>query len=400
MARLTGEQLREVMKQFGVTEVWSWSKVDCAINSLYEYLLKYILRVKEDRTDCAYATMGGICHSVIEDFYSGKIQFTDMIEQFNDGWLTAIDIADLKFDRNDVTKNNSISEKYKLNLEHFFRNHQKIPHEVLLEQFMAAMIGGHLFQGYVDARYTDDEGNIHIVDWKTSTKYSGKAAEEKCGQLVVYAISELQKGVPMDKIKICWNFLKYVSIQYQQKNGAIKTRDVERCKIGESLQSNAKVWLKEFGYANQMDDYLKLLLDTNSIEVLPEEVQKKYVISDCYVYVPLTKELIDKWTNVIVTTIADIKLREADYKETKNDRAFWDSDESVQAQSYYFATLCGYSPALHLPYKAYLEKLDAAKSGANMYSGVGTASDDVSATDKVICNNDKDNVDLSWLDSI
>ena len=101
-----------------------------------------------------------------------------------------------------------------------------------------------------------------------------------------------------------------------------------------------------------------------------------------------------------MTTIADIKLREADYKETKNDRAFWDSDESVQAQSYYFATLCGYSPALHLPYKAYLEKLDAAKSGANMYSGVGTASDDVSSTDKVICNNDKDNVDLSWLDSI
>ena len=39
MARLTGEQLREVMKQYGVTEVWSWSKVDTAINSMYEYLL-------------------------------------------------------------------------------------------------------------------------------------------------------------------------------------------------------------------------------------------------------------------------------------------------------------------------------------------------------------------------
>lgn len=399
MARLTGEELRAVMKKYGVNELWSWSKVDTAINSMYEYFLKYVLRIKEDRTDCAYAPMGGICHSTIEDFYSNKIKFKEMIEQFNDGWMTAIEIAELKFDRNDATKNSNIASKYKENLDHFFRTHKKIPFNVVLEKFMTAKIGDHVFQGYIDAIYKDAEGNYHIVDWKTSTKYSGKTAEEKCGQLVVYAIGLNQAGVPMDKIKICWNFLKYVSIQYQQKNGVVKNREVERNKIGESLQSNAKVWLKEKGYADQMDDYLKLLLDTNSIEVLPEDVQAMYTISDCYVYVPLTQTLIDRWVDTIITTIADVKLREADYAETKNDRAFWDTDESVQAQSYYFATLCGYSPNLHLPYKAYLEKLDAAKNGS-MYNGVGSESDDVvTTTDKVI-HKDQDNVDLSWLDNI
>ena len=401
MARLTGEELRAVMKKYGVDELWSWSKVDTAITSMYEYFLKYVLRIKEDRTDCAYAPMGGICHSTIEDFYSGKIKHEDMIEQFSDGWITAIDIADLKFDRNDAEKNNSISGKYKMNLEHFFRTHKKIPYNVVLEKFMTAKIGDHVFQGYIDAIYKDADGNYHIVDWKTSTKYSGKTAEEKCGQLVVYAIGLNQAGVPMDKIKICWNFLKYVSIQYKQKNGVVKTREVERNKIGESLQSNAKVWLKEYGYADQMDDYLKLLLDANSIEVLPEEVQKMYTISDCYVYVPLTQALIDRWVNTIITTIADIKLREADYAETKNDKAFWDTDESVQAQSYYFATLCGYSPNLHLPYKAYLDKLDAMKSGANMFNGVGSGSEDeVPTTNKDIQQKSDGNVDLSWLDSI
>lgn len=401
MARLTGEELRAVMKKYGVDELWSWSKVDTAITSMYEYFLKYVLRIKEDRTDCAYAPMGGICHSTIEDFYSGKIKHKDMIEQFSDGWITAIDIADLKFDRNDAEKNNSISGKYKMNLEHFFRNHKKIPYNVVLEKFMTAKIGDHVFQGYIDAIYKDADGNYHIVDWKTSTKYAGKTAEEKCGQLVVYAIGLNQAGVPMDKIKICWNFLKYVSIQYKQKNGVVKTREVERNKIGESLQSNAKVWLKEYGYADQMDDYLKLLLDANSIEVLPEEVQKMYTISDCYVYVPLTQALIDRWVNTIITTIADVKLREADYAETKNDKAFWDTDESVQAQSYYFATLCGYSPNLHLPYKAYLDKLDAMKSGANMFNGVGSGSEDeVPTTNKDIHQKPDGNVDLSWLDSI
>lgn len=398
MARLTGEELKAVMKKYGVDELWSWSKVDTAINSMYEYFLKYVLHVKEDRTDCAYAPLGGICHSTIEDFYSGKIKHEDMIEQFGDGWITAIDIADLKFDRNDEEKNKNIAGKYKDNLVHFFRNHKKIPYKVVLEKFMTAKIGEYVFQGYIDAIYKDKDDNYHIVDWKTSTKYSGKTAEEKCGQLVVYAIGLNQAGVPMDKIRICWNFLKYVSIQYQQKNGAVKTREVERNKIGESLQSNAKVWLKEKGYADQMDDYLKLLLDANSIEVLPEEVQKMYTISDCYVYIPLTQTLIDRWVNTIITTIADIKLREADYTETKNDRVFWDTDESVQAQSYYFATLCGYSPNLHLPYKAYLEKLDAAKNGS-VYNGVGSDSEDIPTVNKDI-SKDKDNVDLSWLDSI
>ena len=401
MARLTHEELNKVMEKYGVNELFSWSKVDTAINSLYEYFLKYVLHIKEDRTDCAYAPLGGISHSVIEDFYNGTIKHEDMIESFNSGWITAIDIADLKFDRNDESKNRNISEKYKLNLEHFFMNHVPIKYKVALEKFMTAKIGDYVFQGYIDAIYKDDNGNYHIVDWKTSTKYSGKTAEEKCGQLVVYAIGLNQAGVPMDKIKICWNFLKYVSIQYEQANGAIKTREVERCKIGESLQANAKTWLKKLGYADQMDEYLKLLLDTNNISCLPEDVQKKYVISDCYVYVPLTEKLIDKWKDVIILTIKDVKMRETDYNETKSEMCFWDTDESVEKNSYYFATLCGYSGSVHKPYGKFLEKLESKKNGEDMFDGVGNKDIITETTDKVICNNKTDdNIDLSWLNNI
>lgn len=402
MARLTSEELKKVMEKYGVNELFSWSKVDTAINSLYEYFLKYVLHIKEDRTDCAYAPMGGISHSVIEDYYNESIKYEDMIENFDSGWTTAIDIADLKFDRNDESKNKNIAEKYKLNLEHFFKNHVPIKYKIALEKFMTAKIGEYILQGYIDAIYKDDDGNYHIVDWKTSTKYSGKTAEEKCGQLVVYAIGLNQAGVPMDKIKICWNFLKYVSIQYEQANGAIKTREVERYKIGESLQSNAKTWLKKFGYADKLDEYLKLLLDTNSISCLPEDVQKKYVISDCYVYVPLTENLINKWKDTIVLTIKDVKLREEDYSKTKSEMCFWDTDESVEKNSFYFATLCGYSGNLHKPYGKYLEKLEARKNGEDMFSGIGNNENIVSeSTNKIICNNKTDEeTDLSWLDNI
>lgn len=402
MARLTSEELQTLMKNEGVSRIWSWSKWNCFHTSPYEYFLKYILHKKEDRTDCIYTTTGGIAHDIMERRYTGKLSYEQMIDDFEDGWVTAFNIAEMKFDRNSPEKNDKISQKYYENLKHFFMNHTPLKYKPVIEQFVKAKIGDNLFQGYIDVCFKDDEGNFNILDWKTSSIYKGKKAENECGQLVVYAIGLNQQGVPMDKIRICWNFLKYVSIQYEQANGAVKTREVERCKIGESLQTNAKMWLNKLGYADQVDDYLKLLLDTNGIECLPKEVQEKYIISDCYVYVPLTDELINRWKETIISTINDIELREKDYEETQSDKAFWDTDESVEAQSYYFSTLCGYSPNLHLPYKAYLERTEKAKDG-DVFSGVGSStveSSPVVQTNKVIHQKDPENVDLSWLDNI
>lgn len=402
MARLTSEELQTLMKNEGVSRIWSWSKWNCFHTSPYEYFLKYILHKKEDRTDCIYTTTGGIAHDIMERRYTGKLPYEQMIDDFEDGWVTAFNIAEMKFDRNSPEKNDKISQKYYENLKHFFMNHTPLKYKPVIEQFVKAQIGDNLFQGYIDVCFKDDEGNFNILDWKTSSIYKGKKAENECGQLVVYAIGLNQQGVPMDKIHICWNFLKYVSIQYEQANGAVKTREVERCKIGESLQTNAKMWLKKLGYTDQVDDYLKLLLDTNDIKCLPKEVQEKYIISDCYVYVPLTDELINRWKETIISTINDIELREKDYEETHSDKAFWDTDESVEAQSYYFSTLCGYSPNLHLPYKAYLERTEKAKDG-DVFSGVGSStveSSPVAQTNKVIHQKDPENVDLSWLDNI
>ena len=209
-------------------------------------------------------------------------------------------------------------------------------------------------------------------------------------------------GIPLDKIKINFNFLKYCTIKYEQKNGDIKYRNVERCKIGESLQSNAKTWLKAFKY--EPDEYLKLLLDTNNIECLPAEVREKYEITDCYVYIDLTNDLVNKWVDTVTSTIRDIALREKDYEETKSDKCFWDDEDSVKAQSYYYSNLCGYSVNKLLPYKAYLDKLEEMKNGGSLFDGVGSDNnDDIIMTTKIVDNSrNKNNVefDLSWLDNI
>lgn len=397
MARKTYEELKKIMEQENCSRIWSWSKFNCFKTSPFEYYLKYIKHAEEDRQDCIYTSTGSLAHDIIEKFYTGKIKYEDMIGEFEDGWVTLYNIAQLKFDRNNEEKNNSIGEKYYLNLQHFFKNHTVLKFKPILEQFVKVKIGSHLFHGYLDCCFKDDDDVYHIIDWKTSTVYKGDKAKKECGQLIMYLLALIEAGVPIDKIRIAWNFLKYCTVQYEQANGEVKTRDIERFELGQKLQANLKVWLKKLGYKDQMDDYLKMVVDTNSIECLPEDVQAKYKISDCYVYVDVTDDLINYWKDDIVTTIKDIALREKDYEENHSENVWWDTDESVKAQSYYFSTLCGYSGNLHKPYGEYLKRLEAAQSGHNEFGGL-LGNDVVTSSNDI--NNKSSEVDLSWLDNI
>ena len=84
-----------------------------------------------------------------------------------------------------------------------------------------------------------------------------------------------------------------------------------------------------------------------------------------------------------------------DSNPVEAEKEFWDSDDQVEKQSYYFSTLCAYSPNVHLPYKKYLDKLDAKKKQQdNIFAGVGT--DITSNTQGEILNED----DMSWLNDL
>lgn len=139
-----------------------------------------------------------------------------------------------------------------------------------------------VLQGYIDflftEKYTDENGNektrIRIVDWKTSTRYAGKKIDSECGQLVIYAEGIRQAlDIPLEDIICEWNFLKYVTVTYEQKNGKKKDRYIERNVIGESLVNTAKMWLKEFGYEDDMESYIDKMILDNTIDCLPKEVR-------------------------------------------------------------------------------------------------------------------------------
>lgn len=355
----------------GTDRLNSWSRVNCIHNSLYEYYLKYILHKEEDRDDSIYKVTGGISHDILEKYYTAQIPYDAMVEEFEDGWTTAFDIAELKFVRGDGDRNKSIANKYYYDLKNFFSTHERIKDRIDIEQFITVKIGEEYYQGYIDAKVTDADGNITILDWKTSSIYKGDKAKNECGQLVMYAMALHQQGIPYEKIRIAWNFLKYQCVTVQSKKGVKKVREIERCELGEKLQANAKMWLKDAGYSEeQVFEYLDQLAQTNDITVLPEAVQNKYEFHDCYVYVDLTEELINHWESFIIDTMKLIREKEKKYLDLKEngkfeeaDKLWWEDEESLKKQSYYLTNLCGYSANLHKPLKVYLEKLDSNKNG-------------------------------------
>lgn len=396
MARKTKEELNKICKQLNVKTLDSWSKYHCYKQDHWEAFLKYVLHEKEDRTNGIYAVSGGYCHDIIEKFYKGEIQYEDMIDSYEDSLLT-MNIAELKYDRNDSEKNEKIANKYENCIRHFFRNHDVIKQPHRIEHFITIRISADIvLQGYIDflftEKYQDEDGNektrVRIVDWKTSTKYTGQKIDAECGQLVIYAEGIRQAlGIPLEDIVCEWNFLKYVTVTYEQKNGTLKDRHIERNSIDESLVNTAKMWLKHFGYVDDIDTYIDTMILDNTIDCLPTEVREKFTIKDCYVEVPLSEEKIEELKADVVEVIHDFREKENEYRNTKDEMLFW--QEVTDADAYRLATLSGYSRKLHKPYDAYLKEQEMFQNNT----------DDEEDDNSTNSSNEDDDL-LSFLDSL
>jgi len=377
VARKTGEELEKLKKKYNVHQLWSWSRYNCYKNSVYEFYLKYIAKVKEDRDDGIYGVSGNACHGILEKFYSKEIEYEDMLQEYENVLFT-FNAGELKYDRTNEEKNNNIANKYESCLRHFFQNHKVINNKkVEIEKFIIVKVNNFIFQGYIDFIHKED-GYFIITDWKTSSIYTGKKIDKEKGQLVLYAEALIQLGVPLEKIKIRWDFLKYVIVEVQQANEKIVERNIARNEIGSSLKSNAKMWLKKAKcYSDEeIESYLELLVMTNDINSLPEDIKIKYKLSDCYVYIPFSQEEIKKLKADIVDAIVDIGKKECEYMKTKDENVWW--EEVTDSESYFFANLSGYSANLHKPYAVYLEKRKYFSSA----------------------DNKKDEDDLSWMDNL
>ncbi len=385
--RLTEEELENVKDEYGVDTLYSFSRFDKFRQSKYEYFLTYIKQEDPQGEISPYGILGGECHDLIQALYERKIKFKDLVDEFKTVWATNIEMLDYKFNRSDEEMNKSIRKKYYENLLEFFKNYEPLPYKMACEKFVTCKVTDDIvFQGYIDAIYRSDDGYYRIIDWKTSSKYVGKAIEEHSHQLVIYAEALRQMGVPADKIKCGWCFLKYVTVKSEQVNGKISETIIERRDIGQKLQAKAKVWLKKLGYEDQMEELLNEMMISNSIDCLPDEVKEKFTIEDCYVEVENWQDIWEELKEEIIETVDEINRLTEEYNLTGDDKLFWDDDEKLKSQSYYLSNLSDYKISQLKDYANYLERQEAEKEASQDLLGVG----------KKIEEND----DMAWLNEI
>lgn len=356
--RKSNKELIELCNNLGIKTLWSWSRYHCYKQDRWEYYLKYILHEKEDRANSIYCIAGNAVHHILEDFYNNKITYEELQDRYEDALFT-MHCAELKYNRSNSEKNDAIANKYETCIRHFFQHHNIInsPHKV--EAFVLIKVSDQIyFQGYADFIYIENVGSrkvVHIVDYKTSTKYSGDTVEAYGKQLMLYAEGIRQMlNIPLEDIVCEWNFLKYATVTYEQKNGKKKDRHMERTVIGESLVNTVKMWLKYFSYGeDDIEKYTDEMVLNNNIDCLPLEVKKKFEIKDCYVQVPVSEERIEQLKAEIVATIMEIEQKTEAYSKTKNENLFW--QDVTDADEYRLNCLSSYSRAKHKPYDAYLK---------------------------------------------
>ena len=348
MARKTGKELEELKIKHGVRDIFSWSRYSCYKNSPYEFFLKYILDEESDMIPSIYLVSGGLCHEIIEDYYNGVIKYEEMILKYEEG-LFNMNLQDLKYNRVDEEKNLNIGNSYEGCIREFFKNHSIIKDRIFIEKYIDIKVGKYFFQGYIDATIKKDDYVI-IGDWKTSTIYTGKKAEKESGQLKLYTLGLYKKGIPLDKILYGWNFLKYYSISYMQKNGKLNTLNIERNidpMETKALRNNIISTIKDKGY--NLEDY-----EMYKFKELPEDIKSEYKIDDCWILSSITERELLEFEKEIEDDL-DGLYEKIDEYNIREDEEIWMGEVIDASNSYYFNNLCSFSFKKHKPFAEYIE---------------------------------------------
>lgn len=350
----------KIPKKYQGKRLWSFSKMNEYRNCPYAYYLSRIKKVPKHEN--IYSILGTLAHDINEAYYMNGASNQEMLDLFEDG-IDRVRLSKYRFS-SDPDKNVKMFDKYCSCVRHFYENFQPVNSKVIREKEVYTDINGHIFLGYIDQLHIED-GYLIITDDKTSSIYDKKKIEKEKAQLLNYALAVIQQGYPIDKIKLRWNFIKYANVSYLQKNGKEKVGKYERYEIVKKIQTNLRMRLRDYGLSEEeIDDKMEIAILTNSLEVLPEEVKNAYTISNCYVYVDLTEEVIKEFVKEISDVVEEIERQE------KLDEEGFERDKIEDSDTYWCSVLCGVNSHCKY-YKQYLDDvntfLDDEHKEKNMY---------------------------------
>ena len=362
----------KIPEKYKNKRLWSFSKINEYRNCSYGYFLDRIKRVPKHEN--IYSILGTLAHDINEAYYTQNISSQQMIDMFDEG-IQSIKMGKYRF-ASDPEKNTKMFDKYYSCVKHFYENFQPVNAKVIREKEVYTDVNGNVLLGYIDQLHKED-GILIITDDKTSSIYDKKKIEKEKAQLINYALAIIQQGFPMDKIKLRWNFIKYANVSFMQKNGKEKIGKYERYEIVKKIQANLRMRLRDMNFSEaEIDEKVNLALETNSLDFMPEGIQKAYKITNCYVYIDLNQEVINEFKEEISSVIKEIEEKEA-IGEIEFER-----DKIQETDVYWCSVLCGVNNHCKY-YKQYLDDINMFRTEENKEENMYGENKSISLDDEI-----------------
>lgn len=339
--RLSYNQLEAIKRKYGVDRIWSFSRINLWDSCEWAYYYNYTKHMRLD-TGNIYSFMGGKAHDLIEKFYDQGLSLENMKEKWNsiiNAWED--DPQAFEFDTD------KIRNGYIKNLNHYFSHTDRImANNVRNEKPVMIRLGndGEVFVGYIDSEYIDGDGNLVMVDYKTSSKSSFSKAKlpEKSMQLILYAIGEHQRtGLPYDKIKARFDMMKYCTVHYLQENGKWRESVQERSKWVEKMGKKLTTKLKKIGVElDEIDVMVQLAGMKNSMAGIPEEVSSQFYITNYYIDLKIDDEAVKDVEEKVLSRCQTI--REFESLDEDDQITYMQINSPYNPDDYFEKKLCSY----------------------------------------------------------
>lgn len=142
--------------------VWSFSRLGSFHNCQYEYYNTYVLKNRGKGN--IYTDAGSFVHDYIEGVYKNEKDKLNFARDFNEKMIE-LEFLGIEFP-SDQIRDNFIAD-----VKHYTEHFRLLNGNHLLEKLIVFEIDENVWlQGYIDMIQVDEDKNVNVVDWKSSSK--------------------------------------------------------------------------------------------------------------------------------------------------------------------------------------------------------------------------------------
>lgn len=310
--------------------IYSISRLNCLNTCPYQAYLNYIRH--ETQTPNVWAECGGIIHDRLEDCVKNGTDESQILLAINEE-LENLQILDIDFPL-DKNGNPTLRNNWVANMTRFAKEFKTPVGEFETEQLILYPVKDNVYmQGYIDLIKHNADGSIDIIDWKTSSQFTGNHLIEAGRQLVLYALAKQLEGYTVRKLR--WVMMKYCETTWTLKNGKEKSKVSEWRNLIKDLSNPIEKALVDIGWDEvDIECTLSEGIAKNSWDVFPQEIRDKF---HTHIYVrdyEMTEEVINE-------TLQYINNQIERYETLGTDESNWEPCD-ISKESFFCSGLCGY----------------------------------------------------------